>query len=91
MRPQLYGPHGKDVIGDGRGGGRALLVAAAVPLARRRRVQLARAATLQVVARAVRVDGFARQDGGWRLPAMHSPVGDLHDLVLPLRITEAYL
>ena len=44
-----------------------------------------------VVARAVRVDGFARQDGGWRLPAMHSPVGDLHDLVLPLRITEAYL
>ena len=44
-----------------------------------------------VVARAVRVDGFARQDGGWRLPAIHSPVGDLHDLVLPLRIIEAYL
>ena len=44
-----------------------------------------------VVARAVPVDGFARQGGGWRLPAMHSPVGDLHDLVLPLRITEAYL
>ena len=44
-----------------------------------------------VAARAVRVDDFARQNGGWRLPAMHSPAGDLHDLVLPLRITEAYL
>ena len=44
-----------------------------------------------VAARAVRVDDFARQNGGWRLPAMRSPAGDLHGLVLPLRITEVCL
>ena len=43
-----------------------------------------------VVALGVNVDGFVRQNGGWRLPAMLSAAGDLLDPALPLRTTEEY-
>ena len=43
-----------------------------------------------VVALGVNVDGFVRQNGGWRFPAILSVAGDLLDLALPLRTTEDY-